>query len=131
MPGAKVSGGYLKYASHLVTLPDGPPKPAQNLTLQIVPTSEKFPRHKGEVLTVQVLFNGKPVPGAKVWQDIVTDPDGTPLVADKDGRVTLPVRNQGLNVLAAEHESAPMDTGKADMTHHFATLSFILQHAPE
>jgi nickel transport protein len=128
---ARTSGLYLKYASHLVALPGGPVAPVQNMALQIVPISAKFPRHKDEVLTVRVLFEGKPLPGAKVWQDIVTDPDGNPLVADKEGRVTLPVRNQGLNVLAAEHESAPMDSGKADMTHHFATLSFILEHAPE
>jgi uncharacterized GH25 family protein len=80
---------------------------------------------------VRVLFEGKPVAGAKVWQDIVTDPDGTPIVADANGEVTLPVRNQGLNVVKTEHETASTDPGKTNMTHHFATLSFMLEHAPE
>lgn len=131
VPGATTSGRYLKYAAHLVTLPAGALRPVPGLALQLVPVGARFPRNKGEPLTVQVLFEGKPLAGAKVWQDVVTDPDATPLVADREGRVTLPVRNQGLNVVKAEHESAPVDPGKANTTHHFATLSFVLEHAPE
>jgi nickel transport protein len=128
---ATVSGRYLKYATHLVRLPAGALPPAPGLALQIVPASARFPRHKDEALTVQVLFNGQPLPRARVWTDMVNDPDGTPLVADAQGKVTLKVRNQGLNVLKAEHEGAPSDPARARMTHHLATLSFMLEHAPE
>jgi nickel transport protein len=128
---ATVSGRYLKYATHLVRLPAGALPPAPGLALQIVPVGPRFPRHKDEALTVQVLFQGKPLPGAKVWIDMVNDPDGAPLVADAQGQVTLKVRNQGLNVLKAEHEGAPAEPAKARMTHHLATLSFRLEHAPE
>lgn len=128
---AKLSARYLKYATHLVTLPAGALAPVPGLALQIVPLAARFPRHKEESLTVQVMFDGRPLAGAKVWQDLVTDPDGTPQVADAEGRVTLRVRNQGLNVLKTEHESASIDPGKTDRTHHFATLSFVLEHAPE
>lgn len=128
---ATISGRYLKYATHLVTLPAGGIKPVPGLALQIVPVGARFPRNKDERLTVRVLFEGKPLAGAKVWQDIVTDPDATPLVADANGEVTLPVRNQGLNVVKAEQETASTDPGKTNMTHHFATLSFMLEHAPE
>lgn len=131
LPDATTSGRYFKYAAHLVALPAGALEPAPGLALQLVPVGAKFPRNKGERLTVQVLFEGKPLPGAKVWPDVVTDPDARPFVADRKGRVTLPVRNQGLNVVKTEHESAPVDAGKASMTHHFSTLSFILEHAPE
>jgi nickel transport protein len=131
VPGATISGRFMKYATHLVALPAGATPPVPGMALQIVAAGAAFPRHKGEPLTVQVLFDGKPLAGAKVWQDVVTDPDAAPLVADRDGRVTLQVRNQGLNVVKAEHESAPVDAGKASMTHHFATLSFMLGHAPE
>lgn len=131
VPGATISGRFMKYATHLVALPAGATPPVPGMALQIVAAGAAFPRHKGEPLTVQVLFDGKPLAGAKVWQDVVTDPDAAPLVVDRDGRVTLQVRNQGLNVVKAEHESAPVDAGKASMTHHFATLSFMLGHAPE
>jgi nickel transport protein len=128
---ATLSGRYLKYATHLVTLPAAGTKPVPGLALQIVPVGTSFPRNKNEPLTVRVLFEGKPLPGAKVWQDMVTDPDATPLVADQEGKVNLPVRNQGLNVVKTEHESASIDPGKTNMTHHIATLSFALEHAPE
>ena len=131
VPGATVSGRYLKYATHLAALPSGALRPVPGLALQLVPVGAAFPRQKGQPLTVQVLFQGKPLAGAKVWQDIVTDPDAAPFVADAEGRATLPVRNQGLNVVKAAHESAPEDARKAAMTHHFATLSFALEHAPE
>lgn len=131
VPDAASSGRYFKYNTHLVTLPAGPMRPVAGLTLQLVPIGAAFPRHIGEPLAVQVLFEGKPLAGAKVWRDVVTDPDGEPLVADAQGRVTLPVRNQGLNVVRAEHESASVDPGKTDHTHHFATLSFALEHEPE
>lgn len=128
---ATISGRYLKYATHLATLPAGEIKPVPGLALQIVPVGPSFPKNKDERLTVRVLFEGEPLAGAKVWQDIVTDPDAAPLMADADGKVTLPVRNQGLNVVKTEHEAASIDPGKTDMTHHFATLSFMLEHAPE
>ncbi len=131
VPDATLSARYLKYATHLVTLPTGALEPVPGLALQIVPVAAKFPRHKEEPLTVRVMFEGRPLAGAKVWQDLVTDPDGTPHVADAEGRVTLRVRNQGLNVLKTEHEGASIDPGKTDRTHHVATLSFVLEHAPE
>lgn len=131
VPGAAISGRYLKYATYLAALPAGGIKPVPGLALQIVPVGASFPKNKDERLTVRVLFEGKPLAGAKVWQDIVTDPDGTPMVANAKGEVTLPVRNQGLNVIKVEHETASTDPGKTNMTNHLATLSFILEHAPE
>ncbi|HET9642896.1 MAG TPA: DUF4198 domain-containing protein [Burkholderiaceae bacterium] len=128
---AVISGRYLKYAAHLVTLPRGPLAPLPGLALQMVPVSAKFPLRKNEPLTVRVLFEGKPLARARVWQDMVTDPDGEAVVTDDDGKVTLPVRNQGLNVLKAEHQSASKDPGKTSMTHHTATLSFALPHSEE
>lgn len=129
--GATLSGRFMKYATHLVKLPEAALAPVPGLALQIVPVGAKFPQHIGDPLTVQVFYEGRPLPHAKVWRDLVTDPDGEPLQADAQGRVTLPVRNQGLNVIRAEHESASVDPGKTDRTHHFSTLSFALEHAPE
>jgi nickel transport protein len=131
VPNAAHGGRYMKYATHLVSLPAGAVPAQPNLALQIVPVGRSFPQHRNEKLTVQVLFEGRPLARAKVWTDMVGDPDARPRVADARGRLTLPVRNQGLNVVKVEHESAATDPGKADMTHHLATLSFALGHAPE
>ena len=61
----------------------------------------------------------------------MNDPDNRPVKVGRDGRVTLRVRNQGLNVIKAEVDSAPVDAAKATKTEHVATLSFVLAHQPE
>ncbi|TAG01431.1 MAG: DUF4198 domain-containing protein [Betaproteobacteria bacterium] len=129
--GYKDSGQYLKYALHLRELPKGALKPIPGLTAQIIPVSEKFPSHRGEKLRVKVLIEGKPAAGAKLWDDYVNDPDQKPRKVGKDGIVTVTVRNQGLNVLKAEINTAPQDATKTKKTEHLVTLSFALQHIPE
>ena len=85
----------------------------------------------GEPLQLRVLFQGKPVAGARVLTDFVNDPDGAPLKTAKDGTVTLKVRNQGLNVIAAIFDGPSDEPTKADKMEHLATLAFVLPHAPE
>ena len=131
VPGAKKSGRYIKYAVHLRAALTAPLGALPGHTLQIVPVATKLPDHKDQPIRLRVLFNGKPVAGAKVLQDYVNDPDATPLTTAQDGTVTLNVRNQGLNVITAAYESPPDDPAKADKTGHFASLSFVLEHAPE
>lgn len=129
--GARRSGRYLKYGTHLRELPKGEIKSVPGLAFQIVPVSTTFPQRMGESLIVRVLLDGKPAVGAQVWPDCVNDPDAKPLKVGKDGRVTLKVRNQGLNVIKAEVGSPPADASKSDKTEHTATLSFVLAHLPE
>lgn len=56
------------------------------------------------MVSYRILFNGKAVQGAKVINDIVNDPDQKPLISNHEGVVTLPLRNQGLNVVAAIYD---------------------------
>lgn len=99
--------------------------------LQLIPLSPAMPAHKGEKLALRVVFKGQPYAGAKVIADFVNDPDAEPLVSDQNGLVVVPVRNQGLNVIAAEIETPPADAALTDAVEHVATLSFRLAHAPE
>ena len=101
------------------------------MKLQLVPVSKVFPKKMGEKLTVQVLFDGKPLAGARVFQEMVTDPAGEPRLTDQDGRATITVRNGGLNVLMAQHMSAPENPATTFMTEHVATLSFMYEPPPE
>jgi uncharacterized GH25 family protein len=82
-------------------------------------------------IRLRVLYKGQPVAGAKVLHDWINDPDGSPALSDKDGYVTLKVRNQGLNVIVAIYESAPDQPAKYNRVEHLASLSFVLAHAPE
>ena len=72
-----------------------------------------------------------PVAGAMVKADFINDTDAEATVSDNNGKVTLPVRNQGLNVVVATFD-APTDRPKIiDKYELLATLSFILPHEPE
>jgi uncharacterized GH25 family protein len=131
VPGAKESGRYVKFTVFIKGPLTQPVPPLPGQVLQIVPVSAKLPHHMNEAMTVRVLHNGKPVAGAKVIRDYVTDPDQKPQLTGKDGTVIFRVRNQGLNVVGAAYESAPDDPAKAGKLGLYATLAFVLEHAPE
>ncbi|KQM27042.1 MULTISPECIES: DUF4198 domain-containing protein [unclassified Sphingomonas] len=130
VPGAKFAETTIKYA---VTI-QGPGVrqvpliPAQ--LLQIVPVGA-IPATLGQPLTYRITFRGKPVAGAEVVNDMVNDPDAKPRVTKADGTVTLPVRNQGLNVIRAVLIQPSDQPAKFDRYEHTATLAFTLPHAPE
>jgi nickel transport protein len=77
------------------------------------------------------LYEGKPVAGARVFRDMVTEPNAEPMLTDRKGMVSFPVRNDGLNVVMAQHMSAPEDPAKTFMTEHVTTLSFLYPPPPE
>jgi nickel transport protein len=131
VPDAVVSGRYYKHATFLRKRPAGAMAPVPGLKFQIVAVGKTFPTKKGQPLTVQVLFEGKPAAGAKVYQDAVTDPGGAHVISDKNGRATFQVRNGGLNVLLAEFQARPENPAQTLMTEHVATLSFMYDPPPE
>lgn len=128
---AVVSGHNYKYGTFLRKLPPGPVSPAADLKFQVVAVGKVFPKAKDQKLTVQVLYDGKPVPAARVFRDMVTDPSAKPLLTNQRGEVTFPVRNDGLNVVMAMHMTAPEDPATTFATEHVATLSFLYPPPPE
>jgi uncharacterized GH25 family protein len=133
VPNAIVSERTIKYAVHLPKLPM--PKARipvlKDQVLQILPVGSAIPEVLGKPMKIRVLFNGKPASGAVVKQDVVNDPDQLPLKTAADGTVTVKVRNQGLNVIGATYVAASDQPTKYKKVEHFATLSFVLPHAPE
>ncbi len=144
VPDAIIAERTMKYAVHVRgPLRAVPVLPSQ--TLQIVPVEgapawkdgsyllqgDQMPRQAGDVVKVQVLFNGEPVEGARVIRDFVTDPNQQPWITGEDGTVYFPVRNQGLNVIGATYDGPSDDPKKIDKIEHFATLSFVLPILPE
>jgi nickel transport protein len=65
VPGAEESGRYIKYAVYLHESLKAPLQPLPGQVLQILPMRAALPHHKEDSMTVRVLFNGKPVAGAK------------------------------------------------------------------
>lgn len=128
---AQHSSENFKYAVHWRLPLQHPMQAIPGHDLQLIPLSPAMPTHKGEHLALRVVFRGQACAGAKVIADFVNDPDAEPLTSDPDGLVIIPVRNQGLNVIAAEITAPPKDATLTDAAEHLATLSFRLAHAPE
>ena len=131
VPDAKESGRYIKYAVRLTGPMKSPLGPIPGQVLQVVPVKPTLPHHLNEQMTVRVLFNGRPVAGARVIRDYVNDPEAKPAITGKDGLFTFRVRNQGLNVIAASYDAPPEDPAKGTKNGLHATLSFALEHGPE
>lgn len=130
VPDATISEHTFKYTVHLRGLNVAPPLlPAHKL--QIVPLAKQLPEQMGQELTVRVLYDGKPVQGASVQADYVTDPYAEPLKTGADGTATIKVRNRGLNVVVATLVAPPANPAKTNLDEHLATLSFVLPNLPE
>lgn len=131
VPGAIISEKNYKFGVHLRRELTGPMPLLPEQSLQIVPLKTPLPVKHGEPLQLRVLYKGKPAPGATVLSDFVNDPDQKGLKTDKDGKITIKVRNQGLNVIVAVFKSAAEDPAKTNQVENLATLSFVLPHEPE
>lgn len=130
VPDATVAEKNFKYAIHLRGAPDLKLPPLPGHDLQIIPTGP-LPLLLDQPLQLRVLFLGKPAKGVRILRDYVNDPDAEPLLTAADGTVTIKVRNQGLNVVAAIFDGPSDEPTKADKMEHLATLSFVLPHKPE
>jgi nickel transport protein len=129
-PDATITTKNYKYAVYL-NGPLGAPLPTfPDQVVQIVPVGA-IPEKMGEPLKVRVLYKGKPIAGARVIPDLVNDPDAEKIVTGDDGVATIRVRNQGLNVVNAIYDGPSDEPAKAAKMEHEATLTFVLQHAPE
>ncbi|HBK47426.1 MAG TPA: DUF4198 domain-containing protein [Xanthomonadaceae bacterium] len=129
MPDAVLAERNYKYAVHIGSLTAKIPL-IEGQNLQIVPVGD-IPAEHGKPVTFQVLFKGKPTAGVQVLHDYVNDPDQVPQVTGADGKVTMDVRNQGLNVVAAIYVGPSDNATKYDRVEHRSTLSFTLPHQPE
>ncbi len=129
MPDAELAEKTIKYAVSVQGPLRGRIAPLAGQRLQIVPAA--IPAIRGASLTYTVLYDGRAVQGARVIADMVNDPDATEVATGADGTVSLPVRNQGLNVVRAVYDGPSDDKARYDRIEHTATLSFTLPHAPE
>ncbi|MEH3107630.1 MAG: DUF4198 domain-containing protein [Sphingomonas fennica] len=129
MPDAQLAEKTVKYAVSIQGPLTAPLPALPGQRLQIVPAA--IPATLGAPLTYTVLYDGRPVAGARVIADMVNDPDAKETPTAADGTVTLPVRNQGLNVIRAVYDGPSDDRSRYDRIEHTATLSFTLPHAPE
>lgn len=128
--GAKQGGRYLKYA--LAVLQDNVQvKPINQLVLQIIPLANPLKKKAGDTLDILVLHQGKPLANAKVIRDYANMSHENNLTTNQEGKASLVIRNQGLNVIAVSYSEALKDDPKADKNGYVSTLSFTLEHLDE
>ncbi|WP_342360214.1 DUF4198 domain-containing protein [Terrarubrum flagellatum] len=124
VPDAQSASHTVKFNTHVRASTGGAPKPF-GLTLEIVPLVDVHPLTPGDELPVQVLFEGKPLKGAALFVDYVNDANTRGAKTDADGKATLKVRNDGLNVIGVAFSQPTPDDKDADKIGYFATLSFV------
>ncbi len=75
--------------------------PLKALRLVIVPQVDPLKVGPGKALPVQVLLDGKPVAGVELIGDYRGAPHQVAATTDSEGRASVVVRNEGLNIIAA------------------------------
>ncbi len=128
--GATESGQYLKYITTILRPLGKAPEP-QGLALEVVAQSDPLTLKAGDDLVIQVLANGKPVEGAEVTAEYTTGDNDPKLKTDQDGKTTIKIRNQGINVVVAERTEKTPGNADADEIGYTAALSFTLVHGEE
>ncbi|PYC19634.1 DUF4198 domain-containing protein [Pseudomonas mosselii] len=95
------------------------------LRLAIVPLSDPLKVGPGNLLQVQVLIDGKPAPGIPLQGDYRGAPDQVSATTGADGRALIKVRNEGLNIIAAQATRPLPEGSPVAQQSLFSSLTFL------
>ncbi|WP_079227357.1 DUF4198 domain-containing protein [Pseudomonas putida] len=95
------------------------------LKMVIVPQVDPIEVGPGKTLPVQVLVDGKPAAGIKLFSDYRGEPDTVSVETDAQGRANVVVRNEGLNIIAAETKVPVKDNADIESRGLFTSLTFV------
>ena len=97
----------------------------EKLNFVIVPQADPLKVGVGKPLPVKVLVDGKPAAGIKLIGDYRSAPDVVSAETDAQGMATVVVRNEGLNIIAAEVTLPVKDNADIAERGLFTSLSFV------
>lgn len=124
VPGAVTALQTFKYSLAIyepgVKLPN-----LKGLKLVIVPQADPLSVGPGKPLPVKVLLDGKPLAGIKLIGDYRSQPDVVSATTDAQGLATVVVRNEGLNIIAAETVVKVSGNPDIDEQGLFTSLTFL------
>ncbi|KQT66453.1 MULTISPECIES: DUF4198 domain-containing protein [unclassified Pseudomonas] len=124
VPGATEATQTFKYSLAIYQPGARLPKLDQ-IKLLILPEVDPLTVGPGKSLPVRVLLDGKPAAGVKLYGDYRSAPNTLSTETDKDGRAQVLVRNEGLNVIAAQVEVPVKDSVDVDSRGLFSSLTFV------
>ncbi len=107
--------------------PDDTPLKVLGQALEIVPLKNPYALKKNETLTVQILFEGKPLPNAVVrtWQKAPDQETAKArLRSDAEGKASFVPAAAGEWMVSLVHMLPNADKSKADYQSYWATLVF-------
>lgn len=99
----------------------------KGLRMVIVPLADPLEVGVGKPLPVRVLIDGKPAAGIELIGDYRSAPDQVSATTDAKGEAQVVVRNEGLNIIAAEASQAVKGDADIDSNGYFTSLTFIGQ----
>ncbi|UST91131.1 DUF4198 domain-containing protein [Pseudomonas siliginis] len=124
VPGATEATQTFKY-SLAIYQPGAKLPKLDQIKLLILPEVDPLTVGPGKSLPVRVLLDGKPAAGVKLIGDYRSAPNTLSTETDKDGRAQVLVRNEGLNVIAAQVEVPVKDSVDVDSRGLFSSLTFV------
>ena len=122
VPGAVKSTHAIKYDIHYWNA-QAKPFVDKNAFIQIVPSVNPLTLRKGDTYEIQVFKDGKPYANAPLIKDLVNDLTGE-AKADENGKATVAVTADGLNVVGVE--VAFPTQNKGEQNKYFSALSFLI-----
>jgi len=124
VPGATEATQTFKY-SLAIYQPGAKLPKLDQIKLLILPEVDPLTVGPGKSLPVRVLLDGKPAAGVKLYGDYRSAPNTLSTETDKDGRAQVLVRNEGLNVIAAQVEVPVKDNVDVESRGLFTSLTFL------
>ncbi|UST70156.1 DUF4198 domain-containing protein [Pseudomonas moraviensis] len=124
VPGATEATQTFKY-SLAIYQPGAKLPKLDQIKLLILPEVDPLTVGPGKSLPVRVLLDGKPAAGVKLHGDYRSAPNTLSTETDTDGRAQVLVRNEGLNVIAAQVEVPVKDSVDVDSRGLFSSLTFL------
>lgn len=124
VPGATEATQTFKY-SLAIYQPGAKLPKLDQIKLLIPPEVDPLTVGPGNSLPVRVLLDGKPAAGVKLIGDYRSAPNTLSTETDKEGRAQVLVRNEGLNVIAAQVEVPVKDSADVDSRGLFSSLTFL------
>ena len=122
VPGAQKSTHAIKYDVHYWNA-EAKPLDNKDAFIQIIPSVNPLTLKKGDTYEIQVLKEGKPYANAPLIKDLVNDLTGE-AKADENGKATVAVTADGLNVVGVE--VAFPTQNKGEQNKYFSALSFLI-----
>ncbi|MEB0044275.1 MULTISPECIES: DUF4198 domain-containing protein [unclassified Pseudomonas] len=124
VPGAIESTQTFKY-SLAIYQPGAKLPHLEQMKLLILPEVDPLTVGPGKSLPVRVLLDGKPAAGVKLIGDYRSAPNTFSTETDAEGRAQVLVRNEGLNVIAAQMEIALKNNPDVATRGVFSSLTFL------